>query len=90
MAAHLDQDENKILLVLGKIPFSEEEKQAWIEEIRNSGMHEELAKEIHTKTADLPKDEANSVNQARNVTELNRLINHWRLSKNLAHAHGRK
>ncbi len=83
MAHHLTAEENKIIGVIEKLPFSEEEKKGWVESLRNSGLSEELIKEIHAKLAALPHEEEANPRQAANILEMNRLINRWRLSSNI-------
>jgi len=90
MAAHLKPEDFKIMAILEKLPFANEERQLWLDTIQTSGMNEETAREILAKLPDIPKEEGSAVSQARNSADLARLINRWRLSRNLMHARGHK
>ena len=90
MTAHLKPDDFKIMAILEKLPFAEEDRKLWLETIQASGMNEETAHAILAKLPTLPKQEESAASQARNTTELSRLINRWRLSRNLLHSRGRK
>jgi hypothetical protein len=83
MAHHLTTEENKIIVLIEKLSIPEEEKKAWLEILRNSGLNEDFIKEIHTKLAALAHEDDANPRQAANILELNRLINQWRLSSNL-------
>jgi hypothetical protein len=83
MAHHLTSEETKIIVVIEKLPFLEEEKKGWVDTLRNSGLNEELIKEVHAKLAALPHEEEANPRQAANILEMNRLINRWRLTSNI-------
>jgi len=84
---HLSAEENKLLTVLERLPFPEEEKKNWMETIHNSGLNEELIKEIRAKIPGLPKSEPDKeLLRARHIRDLNELMRRWRLSLNLRHA----
>lgn len=85
MARHKTSEEQKLMTILQRLPFAEEEKTNWIETIDTSGLSEELAREIQQKAAGLPRAEDDDVTmrRAREVRELNNLIRRWRLNQNL-------
>jgi hypothetical protein len=83
MAHHLTTEENKIIVLIEKLSMPEEEKKGWVEILRNSGLNEDLIKEIHTKLSALAHEDEANPRQAANILELNRVINQWRLSSNL-------
>lgn len=82
MTPRPSKDEQKIINVIERLPFTTEDKTAWIEIINNSGMNEEMIKEIFSKLSALPKGE-DTLSQARLTAEFNRLIRSWRLTSNL-------
>ncbi|MEN4042184.1 MAG: hypothetical protein ROW52_13885 [Anaerolineaceae bacterium] len=85
MARHKTAEEQKLMTILQRLPFADEEKTSWIETIDTSGLSEELAREIQQKAAGLPRAEDDDVTmrRAREVRELNNLIRRWRLNQNL-------
>jgi hypothetical protein len=85
MARHNTSEEQKLKTVLQRLPFDDEEKTRWLEIIDDSGLNEDLAKEILHKAAELPRSEEEDVSmrQARGVGEVNTLIRRWRLNQNL-------
>jgi hypothetical protein len=85
MARHNSSEEQKLKTVLQRLPFEDEEKTRWIEIIDDSGLNEDLAKEILHKAAELPRleEEDVSMRRARDVGEVNTLIRRWRLNQNL-------
>ena len=83
MAAKLSPEEKKILAWVQKLPFDAETQKGWVETLEQSGMNEDMAKEIRTQAAALVAASGEQLNLARSVTELGSLINRWRLSRNL-------
>ena len=84
---HLSVEENKLLPVLERLPFPEEEKKVWLETIRSFGLNEEIIKEIRARIGSLPKSEPDKeLLRARDIRDLNELMRRWRLSLNLRHA----
>jgi hypothetical protein len=55
MARHNTSEEQKLKTVLQRLPFDDEEKTRWLEIIDDSGLNEDLAKEILHKAAELPR-----------------------------------
>jgi hypothetical protein len=92
MARHKTSEEQKLMTVLQRLPFADEEKKAWVETIDASGLSEDLAKEIQHKAAELPRVEEEDVamRRARDLVEVNTLIRRWRLNQNLQHTNRRR
>jgi hypothetical protein len=85
MARHSTSEEQKLKTILQRLPFADEEKNRWIETLDDSGLNEDLAKEIQGQAAELPRAEEDDVarRHARDVMEVNSLIRRWRLNLNL-------
>ena len=73
-----------IIKSIKKLSFSDEDKNGWDEIINTTGMNEEIAKEMLSKSASLtPGKDEDTLDHTRSTAELNRNIRTWRLSKNL-------
>jgi hypothetical protein len=83
MAPRPSKEEQKIIAVIEKMPFTAKDKKAWVKTIQDYGLNEELVKEILGKISKLRKVE-DALAIARQGAELNRLIQSWRLSTNLS------
>ena len=83
MTRRSSKEEQKIIAVIEKIPFTVKDKKAWIKTIEEYGLNEEMIKEILSKITKLRKKE-DALSIARNGAELNRLFQSWRLSINLS------
>ncbi len=91
MARRTTSDENKLLRILGQMPFDPEKVQEWTSIISENGLTEEVAHEIQAAVADLEpiQDEEELTRRARNAGEINLIVRRWRLSQNLPGRHGR-
>ena len=90
MAHHTSADETKLLQMLERLPFSEEDKKQWSESISTGGLNEGVIKEIQAKMAELPTPEEHQVvNRTRDTASIATLIKRWRLSENLRGVRGR-
>lgn len=91
MARRTSNEETKLLKVIEHLPVEPEAKTRWVEILQDSGLNEELAKEIQEAIAalELPEEEDARIRQARNSIEVNAAIRRWRLSQNLKHVNRR-
>ena len=90
MAHHTSIDETKLLQIIDRLPFSEEDKKQWDEVINAGGLNENTIKEIQTKMAELPTpEEHQGINRTRDTANLATLIRRWRLNENLRGVRGR-
>ncbi len=90
MTQKVSQKEKLILQAIEKLPFAEEDKNAWKETIQNSGANEELVKDMLEKSSLLSAgEEGDSLALARNTAELTRQIHGWRLEQNLGNLSNR-
>ncbi len=85
MARHTTSDENKLITILGRMPFDPEKVQEWNAIIGSNGLTEEVAHDIQKTVADLEpiQDEEELSRRAHNAAEINLIIRRWRLSQNL-------
>ncbi len=77
------QEERQIIKLIEKMPLPEEEKNIWIERIRDGNMSEELADEIRQKVTGMEEaegDERGQANRTRYLTELSMLVKRWRFA----------
>ncbi len=85
MARRTTSDENKLIRILGRMPFDPEKVQEWDSIVSANGLNEEVAHEIQKYVADLEpiEDEEELSRRAHNAAEINLIIRRWRLSQNL-------
>jgi hypothetical protein len=81
----LSQDERQLVKLVEKLHLPEEDKNGWIERIRNGEMSDELADEVRQKLTgqeEVPSENAEQHAAIRNrhLTELTMLVKRWRLS----------
>lgn len=77
------QEERQLAKLVEKLPLPQEEKDPWLERIRNGDMGEDLAEEIRAKVVameDSGDNQRGQANRTRYLTELAMLIRRWRLS----------
>lgn len=81
----LSQEERQLIKLVEKLYLTTEEKDGWIERIRNGSMSEELVDEIRQKLSE-PVDataenaEQHAATRTRQLTELAMLLKRWRFS----------
>ena len=89
----ISQDERQLIRLVEKMHLPQEDKNQWVERLRNGEMSEDLATEIRQKLADNPEgvatDEQHSAIRARHLTELAVLVKRWRFTNQSQHF-GRK
>jgi hypothetical protein len=89
----ISQDERQLIRLVEKMHLPDEDKNLWIERLRNGEMSEDLAAEIRQKLAEAPQgdaeDDQRTATRTRHLTELALLVKRWRLT-NQSHNFGRK
>ncbi len=83
MPKTITQEERQLLKLVEKMPVPAEEKESWIERIRDGAMSEDLAEEIRQKLATTPEGEEAeraAANRSMYQVELAKLVRRWRLS----------
>jgi len=84
MTKKISKEETRIQQAIDRLPFAEEDKKIWKEIIQESGVSEEMVKDILAKSTQLsPAQDEDTLELARNTAELTRNIQSWRLSQNL-------
>ncbi len=85
MAHKISKEETRIMQSIEKLPFTQEDRDVWKDIIQNSGVNEELVKDMLEKSTQLvtPEGEDDVLALARNSTELARNVQSWRLAQNL-------
>lgn len=89
----ISQDERQLIKLIEKMYLSDEDKNRWMESIRNGEMNEDIAAEIRQKLTDTQAeteaDEAKAATRMRHLTELAMLVKRWRFTNQSQHF-GRK
>jgi hypothetical protein len=92
MAKNMTQDERQLVKLIEKMPFSEEEKNPWLDQIRTGEINNDLIEAIRTRITtpgaaeDDPREQAN---RTRYLAEFSMLIKRWRLTSQ-SHNFGKK
>ena len=77
-------DESKLVEIIKRLPFKKKDIKQWVATIEDSGLNEELAKELRTAIAALPRSEDDQGrSHARDAMELGKIIQRWRLTQNI-------
>lgn len=80
MAIHNTPEERQIVKLLEKLALPEAELQGWIDQIRSTGMNEELAEQIHTRLNTPLEGDPQLPNRAILAVEFAQRIRRWRLT----------
>jgi len=80
MPVHNTVEEREIIKLVEKMPVADEQKQAWIGQIRESGMSEDLGKAIQQHLSEHGENDPDFPNRARMLRQLSSLIRSWRLT----------
>lgn len=78
MAIHNTPEERQVIKLLEKLASVETERQAWIDEIQQTGLTEELAAKIHERLSAPAEGETH---RATVVVEFSQMVRRWRLSR---------
>lgn len=71
----------RLIKFIEKIPFSDEEKKAWLEILHGDGISTELIEEIHQKFLKIdPEKLGGDWSRARDNMEITSILKQWRLS----------
>jgi hypothetical protein len=83
MAKSQTQEERLLIKLIGKLPVSESDKTAWLEQIQRGDMNEELAEAIRARLSEPAEEGAANpaaANRSRYLVELANAVRRWRLS----------
>lgn len=85
----ISQDERQLIKLVEKMRVPDDDKNRWIEQLKNGQMSEELAAEIRQKLAEVPEgaaaDEQHAALRTRHLSELALLVKRWRFTNQSAH-----
>jgi hypothetical protein len=89
MPSHKSPQSQKLIKLIGTIPFAAEDKTRWESSLQENGITPELAEEIHQAVSDLPAEKfANEWQKAKDLMAVTTLFKQWRMSeasKNFRH-----
>lgn len=94
MAKTITQEERQLIKLVEKMPVPQENRDSWLEQIRNGEMSKELAEEIRQRLS-APLEEGaeensqHQANRARYLSEFALLVKRWQFSSQ-SHNFGRK
>jgi hypothetical protein len=83
----VDQYSIRVSKALPYLPFEEEEKKVWLEDLEREGLSEFLASQIMEKIPDLvhPEDEREARRMQQTILKVTQSIRQWRLNQGLKH-----
>lgn len=80
MADRSNIEKQKMLHLIQQVPFTEEEKSSWIENLEENGVTESLLDEMHEKLLKIPPEKfASDWMRAKFSTDLARFARQWRM-----------
>ncbi len=91
MASKKYTETQKVIHFIQQVPYSDEEKSAWIKTLEDGEVNEELLNELHTALMAIPAENFSSDwMRAKFSTDLAGIIRQWRLKNaRLQFKHGR-
>lgn len=81
MAIHNTPEERQMLKVIEKLSVSDSERQGWVDQIRATGMSEELAEQIQKALATPADGETTNTVRALASVEFSKLVRRWRMAQ---------
>ena len=83
--SRVDQYSIRVMKALPYLPFPEEEKAAWLEELEREGLSEYLAQQITENIPSLekPEDELAARRMQGTVLKVTQAVRQWRLNQGL-------
>jgi hypothetical protein len=92
MAANTHTENQKVIHFIQQVPYSDEEKAAWVKTLEEGEVNEILLNELHTALMAIPAEKfANDWMRAKYSTDLAGIMRQWRLKNaRLQFKHGRK
>ncbi len=81
MAERSNLEKQKVIHIIQQVPFTDEEKTLWIDNLEANGITEELLDEMHEKLLTIPLEKFTSDwMRAKFTTDLARFARQWRMS----------
>jgi hypothetical protein len=79
----------RLIKIVEKLPFGDEDKKRWLDELHENGINGEMIEEIHKKFLEIDTEKlGGDWNRARDNMEITGITKQWRLSqasKNFRH-----
>lgn len=89
MAKKNTPEEREIIKLIEKLPLESENKKAWVEQIDDRGLDEEIIETIRSYLLNDSSEGPNIPNRLQYSVQLTNIIRRWRLS-NQAHGLGKQ
>lgn len=81
MAANKLAARQKVIHFILQVPYSAEEKQAWLDQLEENDVSEDVLNELHTALMAIPAEKfASDWMRAKYSTDLASLIRQWRMN----------
>jgi hypothetical protein len=91
MSGNNISETQRLIKFVEKLPFDDEDKKRWMEELHTNGFNGEIADEVHQKFLSLDTEKlGGDWARARDNMEITGILKQWRLSlasKNFRHSH---
>lgn len=90
--SHVDHFSINVRKFVNVLPFGEEEKKIWLEELDREGLSEYLAKQILESLPKLPRPEEqkDARRMQKTLMSITQNIRQWRLQQSLQHTKGQR
>lgn len=90
MSAQYPVETQQLVKFIEKQGFSDEDKQRWLDFLRDNGIDQAIMEEIHQKFLEIPLEKfANDWQRAQNNMEFTKILKRWRMdqaSRNFKHS----
>lgn len=83
--SRVDQYSIRVTKALPHLPFAEEDKKVWLEELEREGLSEYIAQQITEKIPTLvkPEDDAEARRMQSTILKVTQAVRQWRLNEGL-------
>ena len=83
--SRVDQYSIRVMKAIPYLPFPEDEKKAWLEELEREGLSEYLAQQITENIPSLvkPEDESEARRMQGTILKVTQAVRQWRLNEGL-------
>lgn len=90
--SHVDRFSINVRKSVNLLPFGEEEKKIWLEELDREGLSEYLAKQILESLPKLvrPEDQNDARQMQKTLMSITQNVRQWRLQQSLQHTKGQR
>jgi hypothetical protein len=82
MSGNNKADTQRLIKFVERLPFSEEDKKRWLEELHTNGISEDLLDEVHKKFLEFTAENlGGDWTRARDNMEITNITKQWKLSQ---------